>query len=92
MGIVDKPIEKRFGAPAITKADVSGADEGDDDGEDDGEDGGLNGAAKDILEAIRDNDHVALASALKLAHGHCSDETESGDYVKDENKDPGRAD
>jgi hypothetical protein len=60
-----KALEKKFGAPPISESDVSG--------------GGLKGAARDILEAIRDNDAGALASALKLAYGHCSDESMDGD-------------
>lgn len=69
-------MAKMFGVPKLTAADV-----GDGGGDDDA---GLKGAAKDILEAIKDNDVDALAMALKLAHQACSD-----DYEGDDDEDSG---
>lgn len=66
-----KALEKKFGAPPISSSDVAGG-------------GGLKGAARDILEAIKDNDADALASALKLAYGHCSDESMGEDESEED--------
>jgi hypothetical protein len=48
-----------------------GAPKGDDE---DAGGGGLKEAASDILEAIQDNDAVALATAFRLAYEACMDE------------------
>ena len=62
-----KGLEKKFGAPPITEEDVSG--------------GGSLGAAKDVLEAIKDGDASALDAALKLHYEHCK---EGGDEEAEE--------
>jgi hypothetical protein len=72
-----KALEKKFGAPPISTSDVKGDAEGE-------EATGLKGAAKDILEAIKDNDADALASALKLAVGFCQDDDEQADETDEE--------
>jgi hypothetical protein len=68
-----KALEKKFGAPPISTSDVEGD-----------EAAGLKGAAKDILEAIKDGDADALASALKLAVGFCQDDDEETDETDEE--------
>lgn len=65
---------KKFGPPPLSKSDVSGDT--------------LRDAAKDILEAIADKDPDALAAALKLAYGHCADESdEAADTAEDDDDD-----